>query len=342
MNYVYQILFFFGAVGLFNSFILAFYFLFSKSYATYVNRFFGIYLLILSLRILKSLFYSFSTNEPIWFLQSGPAFFLLIGPTLFNYVAAIAVPFSRWRKIWKSHLILWCCIVILLIVMFPFRNYPELNKTTILPIINIQWLIYILLSVYVAVNPSLQGKRRTFLKNWLLYFLIANLMVWLCLSIIEFEYFISGSIIFSGLFYAFFLFFQLKRKMITKVFTKRNIRKTRHDSRESKEFVAKLNALMKREKLYTDPFLKVAYLAEKLDSTPHDLSRLLNENLGQNFTEFINTYRVEEAKTLMLTNQHYTIEAIGNLSGFNSKSAFYKAFKSQIGTTPAKFRRLAG
>lgn len=70
----------------------------------------------------------------------------------------------------------------------------------------------------------------------------------------------------------------------------------------------------------------------------HELSKLINENLNSNFTEFINKYRIEEAKQLIVTNSNYTIEAIGNSSGFNSKSAFYKAFKAYAGTTPAKFK----
>ena len=75
-----------------------------------------------------------------------------------------------------------------------------------------------------------------------------------------------------------------------------------------------------------------------MNISSHELSRLINENLNSSFTEFINEYRVEEAKQLIAINANYTIEAIGNQSGFNSKSAFYKAFKTYTGTTPAKFK----
>ena len=67
--------------------------------------------------------------------------------------------------------------------------------------------------------------------------------------------------------------------------------------------------------------------------------KLINDNLHKNFTDYINEYRIEEAKQLIQDNSLYTIEAIGNQSGFNSKSAFYKAFKKITNTTPAKFKK---
>lgn len=333
MNYLSQILFFFGAIGAFNSLILAFYLSLSKSYAKLENRLFGLFLLILSLRVLKSLFYSFSTEEPIWFLQSGPAFFLLIGPFFFSYTLSIISTNSFWIKHWKSHIAFWVCVVVCLMFFIPFEDYRQLHKTTILPIINAQWFVYIIISsFFIKLNyeKSLQIK-------WLITLTTAVLIIWTYFTFISFDYFVGGSIIFSTIFYLSFLFFLINKKITSKIFEKRKVIKSINISKESEKSIEQLISLMISEKPYKNPDLKLTDVAQNLEISSHELSKLINENLQISFTEFINKYRVEEAKLLITTKSNYTIEAIGNISGFNSKSAFYKAFKIHTGTTPSKY-----
>ncbi len=335
MNYLSQILFFFGAIGAFNSLILAFYLSLSKSYAKLENRLFGLFLLILSLRVLKSLFYSFSTEEPIWFLQSGPAFFLLIGPLLFSYTLSIISPNSFWIKYWKSHIAFWVCVVVCLMFLIPFKDYVQLHKTTILPIINAQWFVYIIISIF-FIQSNYENSLRLRIK-WLIIVTAAVLIIWTYFTFISFDYFVGCSIIFSTIFYLSFLFFLINKKIASKIFEKRKVIKSINISKESEKSIEQLIALMISEKPHKNPDLKLADVAQNLDISSHELSKLINENLQISFTEFINKYRVEEAKLLITTNSNFTIEAIGNISGFNSKSAFYKAFKIHTGTTPSKY-----
>lgn len=334
MNFLSQILFFFGAVGAFNSIILAIYFSLSKPYSKLENRLFGLFLFILSLRVLKSLFYSFSTKEPIWFLQSGPTFFLLIGPLFFSYTLSVIHPKSFWLKQWKAHILFWLVIVFFFMFLLPFKNNVELYKISLLPIINLQWCIFIILSgIVIKLNykSSLQMK-------WLSTLVIAVFIIWASYMFIPFNYFVSGSIIFSTLFYLFFLFFLSERKITSVIFEKTKLKKHIPPSDQNKLYIEKLNMMMIREKLFINPDLKLSEVAQKLGISTHELSKIMNANLGKNFTDFINEYRVKEAKELLKTNTLYTIEAIGNQCGFNSKSAFYKAFKKSTNTTPAKFK----
>ena len=333
MNYLSQILFFFGAIGAFNCLILAFYLSLSKSYAKLEHRLLGLFLLILSLRVLKSLFYSFSTEEPIWFLQSGPAFFLLLGSLFFSYTLTIISPNSFWIKHWKSHITFWLCIVVCLMVFIPFKDYRQLYKTTILPIINAQWFVYIIISSF-FIKSNYENSLRI---KWQITVTIAVLIIWAYFTFISFEYFVGGSIIFSTIFYLSFLFFLINKKISSKVFEKRKVIKNINISKESEKSIEQLISYMVSEKPYKNPDLKLADVAQNLDISSHELSKLINENLQISFTEFINKYRVEEAKLLITTKSNYTIEGIGNISGFNSKSAFYKAFKIHTGTTPSKY-----
>jgi len=71
----------------------------------------------------------------------------------------------------------------------------------------------------------------------------------------------------------------------------------------------------------------------------HDLSYLLNEGFGKNFFQFINSYRVAEAKRLMLSekNRHLNLLGIAYSAGFNSKTTFNTAFKRETGMSPSMF-----
>jgi len=338
MNYITQILFFFGAIGVFNSFIVAIYLLINKSYSNINNLLFGLFLLLLSLRVLKSLFYAFSTEKPIWFLQSGPSFFLLIGPLFFCYTLSIIKPNSFWIKYWKLHILFWLAIVIFLIILVPFKDYNDLNKTIILPIINLQWLFYILLSGIFIKSNFITQKNNQIKMKWLLTLTLAVLILWSNYTFISFDYFVSGSIIFSILFYFFFMYFLIKKKNTSKIFEKRKKKNTFNPSQKHQLLISQLNAVMVNEQLFIHPYLKSSEVAEKLNISTHELSKLINDNMGKNFTDFINEYRIQQAKQLIQDNSLYTIEAIGNQSGFNSKSAFYKAFKKITGITPAKYK----
>ncbi|MEL7163182.1 MAG: helix-turn-helix domain-containing protein, partial [Bacteroidota bacterium] len=85
--------------------------------------------------------------------------------------------------------------------------------------------------------------------------------------------------------------------------------------------------------------LKLADLARILESTPHELSQVLNDRLGQRFTDYLRGFRVHHAQQSILTDDHLTLEAIGLEAGFGSKSAFYAAFREVTGTTPATYRK---
>jgi AraC-like DNA-binding protein len=77
----------------------------------------------------------------------------------------------------------------------------------------------------------------------------------------------------------------------------------------------------------------------KLNVLPKQLSQVINEKTGQNFNQFINTFRVEESKILLGSSQFnkLTIDAISEKSGFKSKSTFYEAFKAQMSMTPKQY-----
>lgn len=97
--------------------------------------------------------------------------------------------------------------------------------------------------------------------------------------------------------------------------------------------------VIEKEKVYLNPELSIIDLSKKLNSNQKYLSYLINNEFHKTFIHFINEYRVIAAEKLMHLpeNQNLKIEAYGYMAGFNSKSAFYNAFKKYYNETPANY-----
>ncbi len=106
-----------------------------------------------------------------------------------------------------------------------------------------------------------------------------------------------------------------------------------------KELNDQLMNAMRTDKLFLDEALTIHSLATKLGTNSKYLSQLINTEYNKSFVVFINEYRIENAKQLLLdgSSNNLTIEAIGYESGFKSKSAFNAAFKKFTNKTPSAF-----
>lgn len=85
-------------------------------------------------------------------------------------------------------------------------------------------------------------------------------------------------------------------------------------------------------------------LAELVGSTYKNVSQTVNEQLGKNFNQVLNEYRIKEACRRLndqATYGNYTIEAIGESVGYGSRSTFVTQFKTLTGLTPSEFQNLA-
>jgi len=99
-----------------------------------------------------------------------------------------------------------------------------------------------------------------------------------------------------------------------------------------------LQAHMLEEKPFLDAQLRIADLARQLDMPVHHLSQTINRCAGESFSDFINRYRVNEAKTLLEEGEK-PVSAITFDDGFNSQSACYRHFKNFTGQTPKQYQR---
>jgi len=108
---------------------------------------------------------------------------------------------------------------------------------------------------------------------------------------------------------------------------------------DSSELFDEINTLVQNEKLYLDFDLKLNSLSEKLGKSVHHISQAINQNTQMSFPDFINRFRIEEAKKRLLEPKPDTIYAIYLDVGFNSKAAFYSAFKKNTSQTPTEFKK---
>ncbi len=98
---------------------------------------------------------------------------------------------------------------------------------------------------------------------------------------------------------------------------------------------------MEREKPYLNPELTLYSLAEQLQVLPNHLSQVINTNEKKNFFDFVNSYRIQEVKKCLESNEksHLTLLGIAFECGFNSKASFNRTFKKSVGMTPSEFRK---
>jgi AraC-like DNA-binding protein len=103
----------------------------------------------------------------------------------------------------------------------------------------------------------------------------------------------------------------------------------------------KLLVLMVAEQPWLEPELTLAELAQRLRLHPAQLSKIINLGCGQNFNDFVNRYRVEEAQRKLADPRfaHYSLVGVALESGFNSKSTFNRVFKKLTGQVPGELVR---
>jgi AraC-like DNA-binding protein len=109
------------------------------------------------------------------------------------------------------------------------------------------------------------------------------------------------------------------------------------------ELKAELIGLMDSTKPFLDCELSLVKLASLLNISTHNLSYIINNGFEENFYQFVNRYRIEEAKKQILNPQmnHLSLLGIGFEVGFNSKTVFNTTFKKYTGQTPSEYKKAA-
>lgn len=113
------------------------------------------------------------------------------------------------------------------------------------------------------------------------------------------------------------------------------------DHEKNKTIFTKVDEIIKTQELFLNPELTITDVSGLVNEHPRLVSTIINQVGGQNFNSYINLFRVEKAKSLLISDKgkQYSIESIGKESGFKSNSSFYGAFKKNLNQTPSQFMK---
>ena len=339
-----QILFFFSALGVFNALLLSGY-LWFKAPLVSGNRFLALLLMMLSMRIGKSVFFYFSPDLHKLYLQLGLSACLLIGPCLYLFCLSTTRRKSQAKK-QLGHILLPFTAIVLIGILYPYQLFPEFWGGTLYKLVNYVWLFYIMLSagvLYPTLKTTFTTKRSlNQLETLSLSIVIANAMIWLSYATGSYTSYISGALSFSIIFYiSIVLAISAKREHAASQHKNEARYQQKLQADDVDAMTQKLTRLMHQEQLFLNANLTLVQLAKKLGTNTSRLSQFFNDNLQISFPNYLNTLRIAHAKTLLCADNRLPTDHIADLCGFNSLSTFYSAFKKMTGTTPAQYRQHA-
>ena len=342
MDFWSKILFFFSALGAFNGLLLSAYFIFFTPKKYLSNYLLGALLLVLSIRIGKSVIYYFDNSLPKIYLQIGLSACFLIGPFLYFFIKSEIAQIRKMPKIWLWLITFWVILIFVVGYIYPYQTFLHAWWDCIIYLIYMQWGLHIAFSGFLLVNilkkifhkENVKPFEKWLLTIWGGILILFFCYLWAILNITKGVY-ILGGVSFSFILYlvVFVLIYRKKTDDLSSFSTQKYTDK-KLNQEDAQLMVGKLEKVMQEKEIFKNPNLKLSDLAKEINVSGHQLSQLLNDNLEKNFTLFINEYRINEACKILSAKTNLTIEAIGDEVGFNSKSTFFATFKKIKGMTP--------
>ena len=102
--------------------------------------------------------------------------------------------------------------------------------------------------------------------------------------------------------------------------------------------LARICDLMENEKPYLNSELKVADVAEMAGTNSRNVSDCIKAARGCSFSQFVNAYRIDYAKQLLVSEPDIKVAAVALQSGFANEMSFFRTFKAHLGMTPKEWK----
>jgi AraC-like DNA-binding protein len=339
MNIWIYILFLLASLGALNGLIAGLILIIKKTSPPNM-RYLGGLLIVLSIRIGKSVYYYFDHGVDRLILQIGLSACLFIGPLFFLFLKATI---QKERTYLRNDLLTLSILLLAIItvgVLYPYRQFPEFWNQYFVKTIYAIWAIGVISGVYISRRRIFDAfkfsKLASFGKDQVLIIVLAVVFI---TTTYQFAFYISGFTYIWGAF-AFTIFFYYM--MINIVFKNLDFAQKASSAKpidNAQGLKSQVDQLMLKGELYLNPKLKLDDLAQAVKLDRNTLSRLLNEEYPFGFSNYVNEFRVEKAKELILSRQDLSLEGIGYEAGFNSKSSFFSAFKKIALCTPSQFKK---
>ncbi|NMH88505.1 helix-turn-helix domain-containing protein [Flavivirga algicola] len=358
---------FFILIGVVQGLFFAMAILFSKFFKSKTNLYLGIGILngvFINIQycLLK---YGWYDNNPNYRIFEDIEFVLLFPICLYVYYLKFLNP---QLKLTEKYLFLALPFVISLLLNlyigghYYFDLYVISNKQWIPYFYKIEYYFSIILNlIFLIVEYKMLFRKNSdddynvdYDLKWIRMFYVLHLsivVVWIILEVIDYFY---GDMAFVLWLFLNFIFYWVGYTGVYKFRLARNryeIRKivnkekkvTNEKLSKSNEnpYFQKMISLFEDDKLFRDSKLSRNDIAERLGISVGYFSQMINTVSEKNLSDYLNFYRVEEVKNMLLNDdfQNYNLLAIGLEAGFNSKSAFYIGFKKETGYTPSEYKK---
>ena len=293
----------------------------------------------LVIRIGKSVFFYFDSGLNETYILIGLLACAAIGPMSYFFVKSQISGQKAFDPGSLLHLIPMVLLAAYAIFFVSYGENRALWSGKIVRGIYIYWGLYSFYAAFLVIRQSFILKKPFPEERWTQGVVLGVLLIWLAYFTSSFTSYLTGSITFS------FLVYLLAWLLITQKRKAQGPRKNRPNlasgmsDQEVGHMQEKLRSTILKDHRYKDPDLTMPALAKLLGLTPHQLSSFINDQLNQNFSQLINSFRVDQAKEMLERERHLTVEAIGFDCGFNSTSTFHTSFKKATGMTPAAYRK---
>ena len=308
----------------------------------------------------------------------GPGFELLLGPALFYYMKGLMnenLKFTGKDFIHTIPFFIYFLIMFILFHRFDMETKTQMLTDKFLGregylVHNLALYGHFILYCAACIIKTIQYQKQA--ENhyasihkkkvqWI-QFLIAGLMVIWILGVIKvlFRYYgavapipASFNIIFIFIFANAMFFTGFSSRVIflpipEDITPRKKYQKSSIDEVDLDRMLHRIVSFMEEKKPFLDPNFSLQMLSSQTGLAPHKISQVINTGLGKNFYDLVNGFRIDESKKLLKKNAlserskktgKKTVLEILYEAGFNSKSAFHRAFKKHTGMTPTIFTR---
>ena len=345
------------------------------------NILLGLFFLSISLNLLDYFLFSQGAYKRIpWLAGWGSCLPLLFGPFIYLYTQSVLYKDVYPGKKSRIHFLLFSIFFVCTefyyliqpkevqkqIISSILAHHIPISVSIVSTVIFIQFLFYIIAALRLVEAYKIEARQHvssesqfsvTWLSSTIVFFLliiILTIINGLLTQTVFASYFLIGFnlIILAMLIYImtvflkalkmpYFFSFSGEENGGGRVQPSSQTAQIPLDKEEKEKIVKSVQHYMQNGKPWLEPELTVYQLASRLSLKPRLLSQAINEILGQNFYDFINRYRIEEASRLLTNPKDVKITILEVLYevGFNSKSSFNTLFKKYTGQTPTAFRR---
>lgn len=343
------------------------------------NRWFSVFIFCIFLILLENVITDIGvlSEDSIYYQLLNISNFV-VAPVFYLSVSYYIEPIRKWKIVDYFHFCFASLIFTLLLISCfidsktePDDISPEIVKT-IEKLFNFIFSLYVFTYCFLAykkiskhentirlLNSDFENLDLKWLKNivigvvFITFFWIVDILFGISEENKVFDI-VSSLVYFSGILYIVYYWqkqkeifpYSLKDKeeietIIVETSLPEAKRKQLLTNEELEEQKNRLLQLMDAEKPFLDFELSLVKLASSMNISTHILSYIINNGFDENFYQFINRYRIEEAKKLMANSEmdRLSLLGIGFAVGFNSKTVFNTTFKKVTGNTPSEYKK---